>query len=113
MTDPTNATPASKRPRKLAREPEPEADADAVTPDVDAAPQPNIAPAKPQTKAAQVEDLLSRGGGASLGDLCQATGWLPHTARAFLTGLRKKGHAIERSKVDGETRYAIAPAAAQ
>ena len=27
--------------------------------------------------------------------LTAATGWLPHTARAALTGLKKKGHAVE------------------
>jgi hypothetical protein len=108
MTDTTNAEPAPERARKMAREPK--ADADAVTADVHAAPQTNSAPAKPQTKAAQVEALLARGDGASLNDLSQTTSWLPHTCRAFLTGLRKKGHAIERCKVDGETRYTIAPA---
>jgi hypothetical protein len=112
MNDTTNATLATKRPRKMAREPKADAGADAVTTDVDAASQPMVASAKPPTKAAQVEALLSREGGASLGDLCKTTGWLPHTARAFLTGLRKKGHAIERIKLDGETRYVIAPATA-
>ena len=83
------------------------------TADAHAAEQPKVATAKSQTKAAQVEALLAREGGASLGDLCQATGWLPHTARAFLTGLRNKGHAVERSKVDGETCYTIAPSTTQ
>lgn len=36
------------------------------------------------------------------------TGWLPHTARAVLSGLRKKGHAISKAKQDGVTRYSIA-----
>ncbi len=112
MTNTMNATLTIKRPRKMAREPKADAGAGAVTTDVDAAPQPMLAPAKPPTKAAQVEALLSREGGASLGDLCQSTGWLPHTARAFLTGLRKRGRAIERIKLDGETRYVIAPAPA-
>ena len=31
------------------------------------------------------------------GDLQDATGWQPHSARAALSGLRKAGHAIERS----------------
>jgi len=65
--------------------------------------------AKPQSKAALVEDLLQRSDGASLDDLCQATDWLPHTCRAFLTGLRKKGRAVERSKrEDGVTIYRMA-----
>ena len=39
-----------------------------------------------------------------------ATGWLPHTTRAALTGLRKKGYAIDSDKVDGIRTYrAVAP----
>jgi hypothetical protein len=34
-----------------------------------------------------------------------ATGWLPHTTRAALTGLRKQGFAIDKAKVEGVTRY--------
>jgi len=33
------------------------------------------------------------------------TGWLPHTTRAALTGLRRNGFALDKSKVDGVTRY--------
>ena len=60
-----------------------------------------------QTKQSLVLDLLRQVGGAPLAVIVEATGWLPHTARAALTGLRKKGHAIVRAKVDGVTRYAI------
>jgi hypothetical protein len=39
-----------------------------------------------------------------------ATCWLPHTTRAALTGLRKKGYAIDSDKVDGVRTYrAVAP----
>jgi hypothetical protein len=47
-----------------------------------------------QTKASQVQAMLQRGDGVTLGDIVAATGWLPHTARAALTGLCKKGHAV-------------------
>lgn len=68
---------------------------------------------KPQTKASLVEGLLLDDAGASLADLGQATGWLPHTCRAFLTGLRKKGRHLERGKrEDGVTIYKLAPIAA-
>ena len=50
------------------------------------------------TKASMVLDLLRRDDGATLADLVQATGWLPHTTRAALTGLKKKGHVVERGK---------------
>ena len=64
--------------------------------------------AKPASKISMVADLLHCKGGATLADLVAATGWLPHTTRAALTGLRKKGHGIERSIRDGVTNYSIA-----
>lgn len=63
----------------------------------------------PTRKIEQVLVLLYRDGGASLNELVQATSWLPHTTRAALTGLRKKGHIIAKSKAEGVTRYSIAP----
>ena len=51
---------------------------------------------RPGSKQLQVVALLSKADGAALEDLVRATGWLPHTTRAALTGLRKKGYAIER-----------------
>ena len=66
------------------------------------------APARAPTKAALVLGLLNRSEGATLDDLVAATGWLPHTTRAHLTGLRKKGHTIARSKRGSATCYTIA-----
>jgi Protein of unknown function (DUF3489) len=40
------------------------------------------------SKLALVIELLRRANGATIVDLTQATGWLPHTTRAALTGLR-------------------------
>ncbi len=54
--------------------------------------------------------------GATLDALIEATGWLPHTTRAALTGLRKRGFVIERELDDVRgTFYRIArnPATAQ
>ena len=62
------------------------------------------APARP-TKTAQVLALLGRADGATLAELVAATGWLPLTTRAALTGLRKKGHAIAKRKRDDVTCY--------
>jgi hypothetical protein len=73
-----------------------------------APPQPS---SKPQSKSAMVLGLLARPDGATLPELIEATGWLPHTTRAALTGVRKKGHAVERTKRDGVTCYRIATAA--
>ena len=60
---------------------------------------------KGPTKSSAVLTLLQRDEGATLTELVEATGWQPHTTRAMLTGLRKKGHAIERRKRDDVTCY--------
>ena len=57
------------------------------------------------TKSSAVLTLLQRDKGATLIELVEATGWQPHTTRAVLTGLRKRGHAIERRKRDDVTCY--------
>lgn len=57
------------------------------------------------TKQAKVLDLLQREQGASVADIVEATGWLPHTTRAALTGIRKRGTTLDKTKVDGVTRY--------
>ena len=66
---------------------------------------------KPGGKREVVLCLLQRQGGASIGDLMAATGWLPHSTRAALTGLRKTGLAIERSlhPEDQTSVYRIVP----
>jgi hypothetical protein len=46
------------------------------------------------TKIARVIELLQRDQGAKLDELIAATGWLPHTARAALTGLRHRGYEV-------------------
>lgn len=61
----------------------------------------------PESKIAGVIRRLRQRGGASLDELIAQTGWQPHTTRAALTGLRKKGHPISKIKVEGGTRYAI------
>ncbi|MGO9358921.1 MAG: DUF3489 domain-containing protein [Xanthobacteraceae bacterium] len=68
------------------------------------------------SKQGLVIDMLSQDMGAPLEALVAATGWLPHTTRAALTGLRKRGFVIERERDDIRgTFYRIArnPAAAQ
>ena len=77
---------------------------------VEATPAPAPSP-RPQSKTAVIVELLRRTGGASLAELVAATGWQPHTTRAALTGLRKKGHTIAKDSVEGVTRYAITPPA--
>jgi hypothetical protein len=50
------------------------------------------------TKIARVIELLQRDQGAKLDELVAATGWLPHTARAALTGLRHRGYEVRRER---------------
>jgi len=61
------------------------------------------------TKLAQVIELLQRDDGATIDDLIAATGWLAHTTRAALTGLRKRGYAvtIDRSNKERGSIYRI------
>lgn len=86
--------PRSSRPRQLAaearsaRQPDP-------TP-------PNAAP-RAGSKLALVIEMLAKPEGASIAALISATGWQSHTARAVLTGLRKRGFAIERARINGAT----------
>lgn len=62
---------------------------------------------QPETKITKVLALMGREQGATIGELTAATDWQPHSTRAALTGLRKKGHAIDRIKRDGATCYRI------
>jgi len=65
--------------------------------------------ASPATKKELMTSLLGRAQGASIADLTVATGWLPHTTRAALSGLRKAGRKLVRDKAEtGESRYRLA-----
>lgn len=111
MTDTTIKT---RRPRRMARDAQqvqgPAAEGPALDPAAVADPAPAAQPAP--SKSARVIELLKRGEGATLDELIAATGWLPHTTRAALTGLKKKGHLIASEKVDNVRRYRITGAAA-
>ena len=82
--------PAAKRPRKMAREPKSE-EAKKTTP-------------KQESKTNLVLGMLQRQEGATIDQLAVVTGWLPHTTRAALTGLKKKGHVVTSDKVEGQGR---------
>jgi len=62
---------------------------------------------KPVTKQAQIIALMQREQGATLAELITATGWLPHTTRAALTDLRKRGYVIDKATRDNATCYSI------
>jgi hypothetical protein len=62
----------------------------------------SIRPSAPRSgsKLARVIALLERDHGATIEELIAATGWLAHTARAALTGLRKRGYAVAIDRSD-------------
>jgi hypothetical protein len=84
------------------------ANADANREPTDAARAGTPRPPRDGSKIAAVIALTARETGAGLTELIGATGWLPHTTRAALTGLRHRGYAIahERDRERG-TVYRI------
>lgn len=105
----------SRRTRKIAS---PDVPADVVVPELTPAkdaiitnPQSALSP-RSGSKLAIVLGLLEASEGASLTRLIEVTGWLPHTTRAALTGLRKRGFAVSHHKVKGadgaESVYRVA-----
>ena len=59
----------------------------------------------PPTKRQQVIELLNRDDGATLEEMSILANWLPHSTRAFLTGLKKKGYIIASDRIDSVRRY--------
>ena len=70
---------------------------------------------RPGSKQARLIALLMQPNGKSIDELSQEFGWLPHTTRAVISGLRKSGHVVVRAKSgDGRSVYRIeAPAEAR
>ena len=66
-------------------------------------------PPQPQrrTKQALLLELIGRERGATLEELTSLTEWLPHTTRAAITGLRKRGHNVRCERIDGVSRYTV------
>ncbi|WP_339706482.1 DUF3489 domain-containing protein [uncultured Sphingosinicella sp.] len=60
------------------------------------------------TKSATVRKMLRRSNGATLAEITTVTTWQPHSARAFLSGIRKKGEPLQRdARRDGTTCYKL------
>ena len=69
------------------------------------------APVRAGTKQATLVDMTRTAAGATIAQMGAKTGWQPHSVRAALTGLRKRGFAITREKNDaGTTVYRLAEA---
>jgi len=102
MIDAIESKLATKRRHRMAREPK--ATGAVEIPISTPTPKIDPKPAKPSSKSNLVLGMLQRTGGATIAQLVAATGWLPHTTRAALTGLKKKGHEIASEKAEGEDR---------
>lgn len=62
----------------------------------------------PVDRRAQMLGLLRRPEGASVAEIVAVTGWQPHSARAALSGLRKRRVKVERLIGEGRaSRYRI------
>ena len=62
------------------------------------------------TKRAKLIAMLERPEGASVAEIGQQLGWLPHTVRAAITGLRQTGRAVTRGKdADDRSVYRLGP----
>lgn len=114
MTDHDTTTPAKPRPRRAKTTAKPSA---ATTEDTGTTPpgsSPTVATAaatKATSKSDTVIKLLLRAKGATPMELIAATDWQPHSLRAFLSGLRKKGRVIVReARKNGEGIYRIVAA---
>jgi hypothetical protein len=46
--------------------------------------------------------MLQTKHGANIDAIVKATGWLPHTGRAMISGLRKAGFKIELERTEGK-----------
>jgi predicted ArsR family transcriptional regulator len=62
------------------------------------------------TKRAKLIGMLERAEGASVAEIGQQLGWLPHTVRAAITGLRHRGREVTRGKDEnGKSIYRLLP----
>ena len=62
---------------------------------------------RPDGKMGLVLDMVSQANGATIGELAEQAGWLPHTTRAALTRLRQRGFDIQLAAVDDRRAYRL------
>jgi len=99
-----------ERPEKTALQPK------ARSKGADTAPVSISSPDLPRagTKRAMLIGMLERAQGASVAEIGQRLGWLPHTVRAAITGLRHAGREVTRSKNESsQAVYRLAPVETQ
>jgi hypothetical protein len=82
-----------------------------VDQDLVGANEPCQRPPRVGSKLDRLLGMVSTDEGATLDELTGATGWLPHTARAAITGLRKRGYVVRGDRKTTAAYRATAPAA--
>ena len=102
---PRNPQPAASEPAPRL---EPPAIATASASRADAGAADEARPLRPGGKLGTVLQAVSSDAGATLAELVALTGWLPHTTRAAVTGLRKRGFAIDLVEQDARKAYRLA-----
>ncbi len=66
---------------------------------------------QPLSRLATIILHLQNPAGASIDELCAATGWQQHSIRGALAGaVKHKGHIVTSAKKDGTRRYRISSA---
>lgn len=95
-----NTKPASAKPRSAGKAPRPS---------TDAPPLPPPAEAQIGGKLGAMVALMQRAEGATLDQMCDASGWQAHSVRGALAGAlkRNRGFEISSEKVDGKRVYRI------
>ncbi|MGG5887940.1 DUF3489 domain-containing protein [Falsiroseomonas sp. HC035] len=94
--------------RDVTKEPAPTSSSGSPTADETPTPEPLLR--RPEGKLGQVLQAISAETGATLAEITTLTGWLPHTARAALTGLRQRGFAVHLAQHDGRKAYRLTAA---
>lgn len=102
MTQTTN-----RKPRRMARDKQPQAPAEAATQvDSSVSGEDHAVAGKGRSRLEQLQALLTRPDGASIADMVEATGWQQHSVRGAMAGaLKKRGVTITSEKIDGARRY--------
>jgi hypothetical protein len=91
----------------LGLDPTEQSDHEATPDDQPAIPSQHQAAPRAGTKQDLLLQLVSREQGATINDMMAATGWLPHTTRAALTGLRRKGYHLTRTSSTAGSIYRV------
>jgi hypothetical protein len=64
----------------------------------------------PTGKLGEVLQAISAENGATLAEITTLTGWLPHTARAAVTGLLQRGFPVQLAQQNGRKAYRLTAA---